>query len=309
MENGGVSSCDAAPRMNCRSPVVAGKSTLILRDKSPDDRDSLTWNWRKGATTIKAELGNPLGMTDGYALCLYEDGVLQQGFEIPPGQMCGDTPCWKSTSKGYSYRDRDRTPDGISGTKLGEGLEDGKATVTVRGKGTRLGLPVVDDLDGVLEVQLQRTNDPLCFGAVFTPSFKKHDAETLRAFSDAPPVDMVPDPIWSEIHAMVVGPTCGTCHGGASPGGLTGLNDCNTAHANLVGVASTELPTMSRVTAGAPTMSWMMHKLDGTQGGFTAMCSGMFCGSQMPLGGDPLSMEVRDAIRTWIMNGAINDCP
>jgi hypothetical protein len=29
----------------------------------------------------------------------------------------------------------------------------------------------------------------------------------------------------------------------------------------------------------------------------------------MPLGGQPLSQEVRDAIRTWISNGAVNDCP
>jgi hypothetical protein len=308
MENGGTSSCEAAPR-DCRFPIAAGKSTLVLRDKSPDDRDSLTWNWRKGETTTKAELGNPLGMTDGYALCLYEDGVLVQGFEIPPGQMCGDKPCWKEGNKGYSYRDRDRTPDGISAARMVQGLEEGKAAVGVRGKGTRLGLPSVSDLDGVLEVQLQRVNDPLCFGAVYTPPFKKHDDETLRALSDAPPVDTVPDPIWSEIHALVIGPTCGSCHGGGGSGGLGGLNDCNMGHASLVGVASTELPTMSRVAAGDPTMSWLMHKLDGTQGMFTTMCGGMFCGSQMPLGGDPLSTEVRDAIRTWIMTGATNDCP
>jgi hypothetical protein len=210
---------------------------------------------------------------------------------------------------GYNYRDRDRTPDGISGVKLAEGLEDGKAVVSVKGKGTRLGLPVVDDLDGVLEVQLQRTNDPLCFSAIYTPPFKKHDAETLRALSDAPPVDMVPDPIWSEIHAMIIAPTCGPCHGGGSSGGLSGLNDCNLGYSHLVNFTSTENPSMFRVTPGDPTMSWIMHKLDGTQNMFTGSCGGGFCGSQMPLGGDPLSMEVRDAIRTWIMNGATNDCP
>jgi hypothetical protein len=305
---GGVSECDASPR-NCRFPIAAAKSTLVMRDKEPDDRDGLTWTFRKGEATSKSEFGTPTGVTDGYALCLYEDGALVQGFDIPPGQTCSGSPCWKETGKGYSYRDRDRSPDGIGGVRMVEGLEDGKTTISVRGKGTRLGLPVVNDLNGVLEVQLQRTNDTLCWGAVYTPPFKKHDAETLRAVSDAPPTDPVPNPIWSEIHAMVIGPTCGTCHGGASPGGLTGLNNCNTAHMNLVNVMSTELPTMSRVDPGDPMMSWMMHKIDGTHSGFMAMCSGMFCGSQMPLGGLQLSMEVRDAIRTWIMDGAINDCP
>jgi hypothetical protein len=77
----------------------------------------------------------------------------------------------------------------------------------------------------------------------------------------------------------------------------------------LVGVANTELPTMSRVEPGDPLLSWLMHKLDGTQGSFTAQCTGMFCGSQRPLGGPFLDTDVRDAIATWITNGALDDCP
>jgi hypothetical protein len=53
----------------------------------------------------------------------------------------------------------------------------------------------------------------------------------------------------------------------------------------------------------------MASKLDGMQSTFNAQCSGMFCGSQMPLGGPFLDQSVRDAIRTWIMDGALNDCP
>jgi len=40
-----------------------------------------------------------------------------------------------------------------------------------------------------------------------------------------------------------------------------------------------------------------------------AQCGGMFCGSQMPLGGSFLAQSVPDAIRTWITNEAMNDCP
>jgi hypothetical protein len=43
-------------------------------------------------------------------------------------------------------------------------------------------------------------------------------------------------------------------------------------------------------------------------GWFTGTCSGGFCGSQMPLGGE-LSVDVRDSIRFWIASGAANDCP
>ena len=66
---------------------------------------------------------------------------------------------------------------------------------------------------------------------------------------------------------------------------------------------------MKRVEPGDPAASWLMQKLDGTQSDFTAQCVGGSCGSQMPIGQPPLSPAVRDAIRTWIANGAVNDCP
>ncbi|HJQ83153.1 MAG TPA: PQQ-binding-like beta-propeller repeat protein [Candidatus Binatia bacterium] len=113
-------------------------------------------------------------------------------------------------------------------------------------------------------------------------------------------------PSWAAIHAAVIAPSCGSCHGGS--GGLSGLADCNTGHANLVNVPSTELPTMDRVEPGSPTMSFFMHKLDGTQHDFDAGCGGS-CGGTMPLNQPQLSLSVRDSIRTWILDGAVNDCP
>ena len=111
-------------------------------------------------------------------------------------------------------------------------------------------------------------------------------------------------PSWAAIQANVIGPTCGGCHGGN--GGLSGLSGCNTGYASLVNVPSTELPVMNRVTPADPTNSYLMLKLDGTQHAFDAQCTGGNCGATMPIGGQ-LSQGVRDAIRTWIMNGAAND--
>jgi hypothetical protein len=148
----------------------------------------------------------------------------------------------------------------------------------------------------------QRTNDT-SVGATYTPPFKKHDAESLRALGCADRYRA--DPIWSEIHDGD-GPTCGSCR-------RWWIRDSaaeRLQHRVRQSVQRREYRAGGDVAEpGDPTMSWIMHKLDGTQGGFTAMCSGMFCGSQMPLGGDPLAVEVRDAIRTWIMDGALNDCP
>ena len=302
MRNGPVppptSACTSVPSP-CRVPVDAGKSKLIIKDKSPDGGDSVLWKWTKGAATSLAEFGSPT-TSDEYALCVYEDGVLRHGFDIPAGAS------WKATSGGFSYHATDRAPDGILVAKLKPGAVDGATSIKVKGKGALLGLSSPGLLSGVLKVQLQRTDGSVCWGATFSPPFAQQSAVSLKAASDAPPTTAPPAPIWSAIHAQVVGPTCGGCHGGS--GGLSGLANCNSAWASLVGATSTENPPMLRVDPGSPSNSWMMHKLDGIQGWFVGTCGGGFCGAQMPLGGE-LSLDVRDAIRFWIASGAANDCP
>jgi len=296
MKNGGSSSCSPAPG-DCRGPILAGKSKLVLKDKTTD---TLAWTLRRGQSTAEADFGSPTTVTD-YALCLYEDDTLVVGFDIPAGSE------WRDVAKGFSYRDPGLAPDGILAARLIDGAE-GQARMKVRGKGPLLDMPALGQLDGVLDVQLQRAGSAVCWGATYTPPFRRNDGQVLVALSDEPPPATL-DPVWSEIHAQVVGPVCGGCHGPGGFSGLSGLQDCNLGHASLVGVASTELPSMNRVLAGDPSLSWLMHKLDDTQGPFSAMCTGMFCGQLMPLGGPQLSMEIRDTIRDWITNGAVNDCP
>lgn len=311
-ENGGTSGCTPAPSA-CRAPIQAKKSSFQLKNKSPDTGDGLTWKWTKGATTAKLDFGNPV-MSDDYALCVYENGVLAYDFAIPAGGTCAGKACWRDIGKGYSYSDKDLTPDGIQSLKMTEGLLPGKAKITLKGKGSRLGLGNLGALTGVLDVQLQRVAGGPCFGATFTPPFQKADASQLKAVSDAPVVTTTTTSStttttfpasWFAIHAQVIASTCGGCHGPSA--GLTGLDDCETGYAALVNVPSTENPSMDRVEPGSPSTSWLMHKLDGTQGGFTAQCVGGFCGSQMPLGGE-LTLTVRNALRQWIIDGAVNDC-
>jgi hypothetical protein len=114
---------------------------------------------------------------------------------------------------------------------------------------------------------------------------------------------------WSVLHAAYVGPRCGTCHGTEGEGGLSGLGTCRGAYDALVDVPSTELPGWDRIEPGAPERSWMMQKLDGTQGAFDALCVGGSCGDAMPLEPPLLTQEARDAMRAWIAGGATSDCP
>jgi hypothetical protein len=103
---------------------------------------------------------------------------------------------------------------------------------------------------------------------------------------------------FSEIQSNVFTPTCATsgCHVGAgAPQGLR-LDEAN-SYALLVGVASSEVPSVLRVAANDPTNSYLIQKLEG-------MAS---VGSQMPLNGTALDQSDIDIIRQWISDGAIDD--
>lgn len=92
---------------------------------------------------------------------------------------------------------------------------------------------------------------------------------------------------------------CATCHLTGQEAGNMKLHP-GAAHASLVGVASVESPLL-RVKPGAPSDSYLMHKLEGTHldvGG---------SGDRMPFGQPQLDAATRDKIRSWIAAGAENN--
>jgi 6-phosphogluconolactonase (cycloisomerase 2 family) len=153
-------SCTAMPKTGCRTPVVDLKSTLILKDKTPDTKDLLVWKWVKGAETSFADFGDPSG-TDSYTLCLYDASgpasVLRLATAVPAGETCGGQPCWAVLgSNGYRYKDVEHTPDGILKALLKSG-EAGKAKIVLKGKGENIpALPLLP-LALPVRVQLQST--------------------------------------------------------------------------------------------------------------------------------------------------------
>lgn len=94
---------------------------------------------------------------------------------------------------------------------------------------------------------------------------------------------------------------CSGCHngiGGSLPGSMN-LSTGN-SYSSLMGVASDELPSMDRVEPNFPTLSYFLHKLNGTHisvGG---------SGTQMPPSA-PLSAGDRQNIEDWIDAGAPNN--
>ncbi len=99
-----------------------------------------------------------------------------------------------------------------------------------------------------------------------------------------------------------------TCHGASGTGGHLRLDPAN-AHASLVGVASSLLPSVLLVDPGHADASFLLHKLAGDM--YTAVpgcTTSMNCGTRMPMvGGQNLSDAQIALIRQWINAGAPNN--
>jgi hypothetical protein len=107
---------------------------------------------------------------------------------------------------------------------------------------------------------------------------------------------------------------CDSCHNSATLSGSLFLgtvgspSDASSIYGGLVGKPGADLSQMNLVTAGDWTQSFLMHKLDGDQCGFAEACSVSNCGTLMPQGNTtPPPSEIRDTIRRWIQQGAVND--
>lgn len=88
---------------------------------------------------------------------------------------------------------------------------------------------------------------------------------------------------------------CTICHSG--PGAPRGLHlDAANSYANLVNVASSEVPSLKRVKPGDDSNSYLVQKIEGTAA----------VGARMPLGGAPLSAANIALIRRWIVEGAMH---
>jgi hypothetical protein len=98
---------------------------------------------------------------------------------------------------------------------------------------------------------------------------------------------------FDSIQANVFTPICSVCHIGATaPQGL--MLDAAHSYNLLVGVPSTEVPSILRVAPGDPDNSYIIQKLEGHAA----------VGGQMPLGETPLPATTIAFIAQWITDGA-----
>lgn len=89
------------------------------------------------------------------------------------------------------------------------------------------------------------------------------------------------------------------CHGSnAEPPEKPMVLLAGQAYDNIVGVSSAQLATMLRIRPGEPDNSYLVHKIQGTQGSVGGS------GERMPLGQGPLSQSTIALIRRWVTEGA-----
>jgi mono/diheme cytochrome c family protein len=104
----------------------------------------------------------------------------------------------------------------------------------------------------------------------------------------------------TQIQQQILTPACAGCHtdDGRTPAG--GLNlKSGSAHAQLVGVASTVKAGAIRVIPGNPSGSYLVQKLEGAPD---------IMGLRMPRNGPPYLTDAQVAlIRQWIQIGAPNN--
>ena len=176
------------PLAGCRTPVVPFRARLSIKNKDPDSRDKLSWNWTKGQATSPAELGSPT-TDDAYALCLYDESSATPALLLqataPAGGTCPTRPCWKGVgnppgSKGAKYKDRELAPDGLQKIRLKPG-NDGSARIFIAGRGEQLGLPP-GPVPLPLRVQLRGTHG-VCWEARYGTALK-NDGVTFEARAD-----------------------------------------------------------------------------------------------------------------------------
>jgi hypothetical protein len=98
---------------------------------------------------------------------------------------------------------------------------------------------------------------------------------------------------FASIQANVFTPICTQCHSGA--GAAQGLPlDAASSYAALVGVPSSEVPSLLRVKPGDPANSYLVHKIEGRAS----------VGARMPLNQPALPSATIQVIRQWIQDGA-----
>lgn len=176
-------SCGTSPAMGC---IASGKGSLQVDEKKPGKEKLKVALGKLQPVVTQGQFGNPASGTTAYAVCVYDAAdVLRGEYTLErAGDLCGDKLCWKQVSdKGYAYKDKDATADGLTQAKLSGG-DAGKGAIKIQGKNSSSHLPtgvvagLMNNPSGAT-VQVLSTSGT-CFSLGLT-DIKKADGEVFQA--------------------------------------------------------------------------------------------------------------------------------
>jgi len=173
------------PAPSCKA-TLGGQLQIKDRtlDATPDKGNQLSWQWKKGAATTAAELGNALASSTRYDLCVYDQSggiaTLAARLRIPGAGTCHGKACWKTSGNGMlKYADKDATPDGVTQASLRPGPA-GKAQIQVKARGLTLALPTLPFAQSPAVVVQLHSSTGTCWGQSYGAPAGRNDGGQFK---------------------------------------------------------------------------------------------------------------------------------
>jgi len=161
-------------------PLFDQGASLVINEKKPG-KESIKATWNKGPAQAGEDFGDLLAAGgNAYTMCVYGGtGTLVEQYTVDrAGYLCNGKPCWKaigkaSAPKGFKYKDKQSSADGISLIQL-KGGDAGKTKLSVKGRNnankgqTALPTGAASLLAGdtAAAIKLQGADSPSCFVAI-----------------------------------------------------------------------------------------------------------------------------------------------
>ena len=117
-------------------------------------------------------------------MCIYDETAMVPSLAMSATAAadgeCVGKPCWTETARGYRYRNKNLTPDGLFTMSLNAGTE-GRASITISGKGDRLRMPTLPlKQDTKVTVQLVNSDGAVCWETVLPGPAIKNTTELFK---------------------------------------------------------------------------------------------------------------------------------